>query len=165
MVRIQSTRHFLHFLLLYYGLTTGGYRHVFGSFLLFSFLAQQYTLIDLLKSRLFQFQGPRSSLYLAASLKLTGLKSIRSFIPLPSANMTIPTILQLAILCFILCAINLSQLSRAEESVAPAAGLTIEEAGKINIKQLQKSLFDRGLECKGCAEKEDYVKMKRRRVG
>ena len=27
------------------------------------------------------------------------------------------------------------------------------------MKQLRKFLFDRGLECKGCAEKEDYVKM------
>jgi hypothetical protein len=37
--------------------------------------------------------------------------------------------------------------------------MTFEEAKKFPVKKLKALLKDRGLECKGCAEKEDFAKM------
>lgn len=44
----------------------------------------------------------------------------------------------------------------ADASATPAETLNFS---KMRIKQLKKFLKDRGLECKGCAEKSDFVKM------
>ena len=50
-------------------------------------------------------------------------------------------------------------MSNAEDATAPATPTTIEELKKMPIKQLRQFLFARGLECRGCAEKEDFVKL------
>ena len=38
------------------------------------------------------------------------------------------------------------------------AGLDKQDYTKLRVKQLRQILADRGVECKGCAEKEDFVK-------
>lgn len=35
----------------------------------------------------------------------------------------------------------------------------VESFRKMTVKALRKYLFDRGLECKACSEKEEFVKM------
>ena len=49
--------------------------------------------------------------------------------------------------------------ANGEDATAPATPTTIEELKKMPIKKLRQFLFARGLECRGCAEKEDFVKL------
>ena len=37
--------------------------------------------------------------------------------------------------------------------------VTYDEAKKMTIKDLKANIKERGLECKGCSEKDDYVKL------
>jgi len=37
--------------------------------------------------------------------------------------------------------------------------MKLEDVGKLRVKQLKSILADRGVECKGCVEKAEYVKM------
>jgi hypothetical protein len=46
-----------------------------------------------------------------------------------------------------------------EASAAGEQSLTVDEIKKMPVKKLKQFLAARGLECKGCAEKEDFVKM------
>ena len=53
----------------------------------------------------------------------------------------------------LLLAFSLFRGALCEES------LTNEDIKKLPIKRLRQFLAERGLECRGCAEKDDYVKM------
>ena len=59
----------------------------------------------------------------------------------------------LSALLLLLCV--LAHLAAAQEDAVP----TQEELAKMPVKKLRQFLAARGLECKGCAEKEDFVKM------
>ena len=54
---------------------------------------------------------------------------------------------------FIICLYSLSGVYCDEDVI------TFEEAKKLPVKKLKALLKDKGLECKGCAEKEDFAKM------
>ena len=44
-------------------------------------------------------------------------------------------------------------------SVLVASDVTYEEARKLSTKVLKAKLVERGLQCKGCSEKDDYIKL------
>ena len=50
-------------------------------------------------------------------------------------------------------------VATAQEDASVVAPPTQEELAKMPVKKLRQFLAARGLECKGCAEKEDFVKM------
>jgi len=54
-------------------------------------------------------------------------------------------------LLILLSAILIS--ANCEETI----GLTLQEIQKLSLKQLKSMLWERGLECKGCAEKVDFA--------
>ena len=50
--------------------------------------------------------------------------------------------------------------SNGEDATAqPEDAVSLESLKKMPIKKLRQFLFARGLECRGCAEKEDFVKL------
>lgn len=44
-------------------------------------------------------------------------------------------------------------------SILAASDITYEEAKKLSIKELRAKISERGLQCKGCSEKDDYIKL------
>ena len=55
------------------------------------------------------------------------------------------------LLLFFMCLLTLN--------IVHCEDLSLDEVRKLSIKQLKKNLSEIGLECKGCAEKDDYVKL------
>eukprot|EP00898_Chlorokybus_atmophyticus_P000416 jgi/Chlat1/1375/Chrsp119S01761 len=73
-----------------------------------------------------------------------------------------------AVLLLLLCALLLAaSASQAEDATAAEDGAgseqqavpTAEELAGMKVKELKAFLAERGVECRGCAEKADYVKL------
>lgn len=70
-----------------------------------------------------------------------------------ATQMKFISILFLLAACFAAC------VQAEEASAAGEQSLTMDEIKKMPVKKLKQFLAARGLECKGCAEKEDFVKL------
>jgi len=63
------------------------------------------------------------------------------------------------LLLLVLALVAFLAVATAQEDASVVAPPTQEELAKMPVKKLRQFLAARGLECKGCAEKEDFVKM------
>lgn len=63
----------------------------------------------------------------------------------------------ISLLVFVLISLLVS-LSSGDESTS-LNSLSLEEAKKLTVKKLKALLNEKGLECKGCAEKDDFAKL------